>query len=223
METESSLLSFLLQGGPVMYILFALSFLSVAISISKIIQFSKLELWDRKIIERAVSLIQKNKFDEASYHLTTSRNPAARVLECILDVCLAKQLSEKDAEVAVSNVASVEITAAQSWLRGLLTIGQMSPLLGLLGTVLGMISAFMRIETAGAAVNPALLAGGIWEALLTTAAGLTIAIPTMAIYSFLDGTVDKLKLYIKDVASRVLLQFSDSTRINLNADDEVFA
>ena len=221
METQASILSFLVQGGPVMYILFTLSFLSAAIVIAKLVQFYQLQIWDNKPIERAVELIQRHKFDEASYHLTTSRNPAARVIESVLDTCLVKKLAEKDVEAAVTNSANVEITMTQSWLRGLLTIGQMSPLLGLLGTVLGMITAFMRIETAGSAVNPALLAGGIWEALLTTAAGLTIAIPTIAAYSFLDGTVDKLRLYMKDSTARVLLQFSSAEKISLRTEDEV--
>ena len=221
METQASLLSFLVQGGPIMYILFALSFLAGAIVLAKLVQFYQLQIWNNKPIERAIELVQRHKFDEASYHLTTSRNPAARVIESVLDACLVRKLAEKDVEAAVTNSATVEVTMTQSWLRGLLTIGQMTPLLGLLGTVLGMITAFMRIETAGSAVNPALLAGGIWEALLTTAAGLTIAIPTMAAYSFLDGTVDKLRLYMKDSTARVLLQFSNSEKIRLRTEDEV--
>ena len=221
METQASLLSFLAQGGPIMYILFALSFLAGAIVIAKLVQFYKLQIWDNKPVERAIELIQRHKFDEASYHLTTSRNPAARVIESVLDTCLVKKLAEKDVNAAMTNSANVEITMTQSWLRGLLTIGQMTPLLGLLGTVLGMITAFMRIETAGSAVNPALLAGGIWEALLTTAAGLTIAIPAIAAYSFLDGTVDKLRLYMKDSAARVLLLFSSGEKISLRTEDEV--
>jgi biopolymer transport protein ExbB len=93
----------------------------------------------------------------------------------------------------------------ESWLRALSSVAHLSPLLGLLGTVLGMITSFRRIEQAGSAVDPAVLSGGIWEALLTTAFGLTIAIPSMAAFYFLEGEVDRVRATMKDTTSRVLL------------------
>ena len=83
-------------------------------------------------------------------------------------------------------------------------IANLSPLLGLLGTVMGMIGAFAQLEGAGTKVDPALLAGGIWEALLTTAFGLSVAIPSLAAYYILEGQVDNVRANMKDAATRVL-------------------
>jgi biopolymer transport protein ExbB len=72
-------------------------------------------------------------------------------------------------------------------------VAALSPLLGLLGTVIGMIRAFMVIEGHGASVSPALLAGGIWEALLTTAAGLTVAIPCLMFHNLFQGRIEQVE------------------------------
>ncbi|MFP6717413.1 MAG: MotA/TolQ/ExbB proton channel family protein, partial [Alphaproteobacteria bacterium] len=80
----------------------------------------------------------------------------------------------------------------------------LSPLLGLLGTVLGMIKAFARLESAGTKVDPAILAGGIWEALLTTAFGLSVAIPALAAFYILEGQVENVRAQMKDATIRVL-------------------
>ena len=89
-------------------------------------------------------------------------------------------------------------------MRGLEVIASLSPLLGLLGTVLGMIKAFVRLESAGTKVDPAILAGGIWEALLTTAFGLSVAIPALAAFYILEGQVENVRAQMKDASIRVL-------------------
>ena len=89
-------------------------------------------------------------------------------------------------------------------LRGLAVIGNIAPLLGLLGTVTGMIRAFMKIQRLGGIVDASVLAGGIWEALITTAAGLSVAIPTLVAYHYFEGRIDNIASQIKDVASELL-------------------
>ena len=79
----------------------------------------------------------------------------------------------------------------RSWFRPLEVIATLAPLLGLFGTVLGMIQAFQQLEAAGNQVNPAILSGGIWEALLTTAAGLAVAIPTVAALNWLERRTER--------------------------------
>jgi biopolymer transport protein ExbB len=82
-------------------------------------------------------------------------------------------------------------------------IGTLSPLLGLFGTVLGMIEAFRRLEAAGSRVDPSILSGGIWGALLTTAVGLAVAIPTIAALNWLERRVERLAHDMDDAAARV--------------------
>ena len=83
-------------------------------------------------------------------------------------------------------------------------IATAAPLIGLLGTALGMIEAFQALETTGTRADPAALAGGIWEALLTTAAGMAVAIPASAALSWFESIADRLRLSMEDVATRVL-------------------
>ena len=90
----------------------------------------------------------------------------------------------------LARIAARRLTGLRALLRPLEVIGSLAPLLGLFGTVLGMIEAFRQLETAGMQVNPSVLSGGIWEALLTTAVGLAVAIPTVTAFSWLEHRVD---------------------------------
>lgn len=94
-------------------------------------------------------------------------------------------------------------------LRYLGIIGHIAPLIGLLGTVIGMIRAFIRIQEVGGRVDAAALAGGIWEALITTAAGLTVAIPTMTFYHYFEGRADLIYSQTKEVIE-ILLEWSST-------------
>lgn len=95
---------------------------------------------------------------------------------------------------------SEEMERVERFLRGLSTIGHLTPLLGLFGTVLGMIQAFRRLQEMGAQADVTALAGGIWEALLTTAFGLLVALPTLAAYHYFDSlagrTANRMELVI---------------------------
>lgn len=93
-------------------------------------------------------------------------------------------------------------------LKGLATVAALAPLLGLLGTVIGMIRAFMVIEGQGSNVSPALLAGGIWEALLTTAAGLTVAIPCLMFHNLFQGRIER----VEGELNRMATELEDAAR-----------
>ena len=103
----------------------------------------------------------------------------------------------------VERVARSKLDGLERGLPLLSLIATVSPLLGLLGTVLGMIEAFQQLENAGDRVDPAILSGGIWEALLTTAAGLSVAIPAAAFFTWLQRSVDVAGQYMEDAATRI--------------------
>jgi biopolymer transport protein ExbB len=103
-------------------------------------------------------------------------------------------------------VARNLIARARSGLRPLELIATIAPLLGLLGTVLGMIAAFQALQEAGNRADPATLAGGIWEALLTTAAGMAVAIPASMALTWFESVVDRLRLEMEDAATRIFLR-----------------
>ncbi len=203
-----------------MMVLLAMSVLAVAIILLKLFQFFRSGLRRSAFVEPVMAALNRDSNDEALALLKAQTSPVARVMESAL-VCGADQhMAIKEIEAEVSRVGSAQIRNLESWLRGLSAIAHLSPLLGLLGTVTGMIVAFMRLEEAGSRVDPSILSGGIWEALLTTAFGLTVAIPAMAAFYYLEGEVDQVRATMKDATIRILVHFGKSPSHISHRDDE---
>ncbi len=215
-----NMMSLFQQGGPVMFVLLALSVLASAIILAKLFQFSRSGLRRLGFAEQALSTLQQADHTGALDALGRQRNPVARVMESAIRCGVDPAMSARDVEAEVSRVGSAQIRNLESWLRGLSSIAHLSPLLGLLGTVTGMIAAFMRLEEAGSRVDPAILSGGIWEALLTTAFGLTVAIPAMAAFYYLEGEVDHVRAAMKDTSVRVLRHFGKTPSHIASRDDD---
>ena len=197
-------LSLLLKGGPVMMILLALSVLALAIIFVKLLQFSRARLKQIGFVDSAIAILARGERERAISTLRREVNPVARVMETAIAVNNNANLTADDREAEITRVGTGEIRNLESYLRGLEVISTVSPLLGLLGTVLGMISAFEKLESAGSKVDPAILAGGIWEALLTTAFGLVVAIPALIMFYVLEGRVDEVRATMRDAVVRVL-------------------
>jgi biopolymer transport protein ExbB len=117
---------------------------------------------------------------------------------------LRGDLRDEDVASEIARVGAVELGTLQSYFRWLEVIGNVSPLLGLLGTVIGMIQAFQKLEAGGSKVDPALLSGGIWTALLTTAVGLVVALPAITALNLFEGKVDQVRLAMRDASARVI-------------------
>ncbi len=208
------------QGGPVMMVLLAMSVLALTIILLKLFQFFRSGLRRSGFVDPVMAALHNGQAADALAQLQRQRNPVARVMECALACAADTKMAAKDIEAEVSRVGSAQIRNLESWLRGLSAIAHLSPLLGLLGTVTGMIAAFMRLEEAGSRVDPSILSGGIWEALLTTAFGLTVAIPAMAAFYYLEGEVDQVRASMKDATVRVLVHFGKSPAYLSSRDDE---
>ncbi len=185
------------KGGAVMYVLLLMSVSSLAIILLKLLQFWRLGESRTGLME----LVATGSTHEIRRRLAHSRHPAARVVETALDTGhLPRELQEAE----IDRVGSVEIRSLETYIRTLEVVANLSPLVGLLGTVIGMIKAFGRLEEAGARVDPSQLAGGIWEALLTTAFGLIVAIPALGAVHYLERKIDGIRALMRDVAARVI-------------------
>lgn len=195
------LLQWMSDGGPVLYVLAAVSVITLAIILVKLFQFSR--IGKRQFVEAALQDARAAKPDAALAELTARQNPVARVMATALRGTLDPALSEETVKEEVERVASLELDNLRSGLRSLALIATLSPLIGLLGTVLGMINAFQALESAGSRVDPAILSGGIWVALLTTAAGLIVAIPAAAAHSWFDGVIYRCRRAMEDAATQV--------------------
>ncbi len=193
-------------GGPVVMLLMAMSVLALAIVLLKLWQFLYLQLHRNGFVERALEQLRAGRQDEALATLTGTRNPIAKVMTVVIEARHSPTHDDALVREEATRVGARFLESLRGQLRGLEVIGALSPLLGLLGTVLGMIEAFRQLEAAGSQVDPAVLSGGIWEALLTTAVGLAVAIPVVAALNWLERRVDRFRHQMEDAVTRIFTQ-----------------
>jgi biopolymer transport protein ExbB len=197
------LFRFMEDGGPVLYLLLAISVLALTLIVAKLIQFWMLRVHRHGFVEPALRTWHDGGIREALGILRGQRNPVARVLEVALHGSRGTARGEELLKEEITRVAGLQLDNLRSGLRPLALIANISPLIGLLGTVLGMINAFQALQNAGNKVDPTILSGGIWVALLTTAAGLIIAIPAAAAHNWMEGVVYRAQRVMEDAVTRV--------------------
>ncbi|WP_412050741.1 MotA/TolQ/ExbB proton channel family protein [Hoeflea sp. Naph1] len=195
---------FINLGGPVVAILMLLSVVSLAVIVMKLWEFSRLHVGRRNRAENAVRLWIENRPTEALALARAGRSPAAQGVARAIALISGGQRDKADIEERLSRSAVGQLHALQSGFRLLDAVAQIAPLLGLFGTVLGMIDAFRKLQTAGSVVDPTILAGGIWVALLTTAAGLAVAMPVSLVLTWLESRVENERVAIETLTSDIL-------------------
>lgn len=200
----TSIVELIELGGAVVIVLIAMSVLGLAILLLKCWQFAVVRISDRRFIEPALSAWHSGHTSAAISQLESQRNPIAPALVAGM-TRLAKEPREDRAREEAARVGAQQLAAMRSYFRPLEVIGTLAPLLGLLGTVIGMIEAFRDLAAAGNQVNPAILSGGIWEALLTTAVGLIVAIPAVAALNWLERIVERLQEDMQDALTRLFI------------------
>ncbi len=167
-------------GGPVVMILLGVSVLTLAVVLYKLWQFSVAGVGRHKALSQAVAAWDRKDEAVARKTLRSSKSYLAPVIALAFD-------AKPEATERLQAEAEMRFAALERGLRFLDSVAQLAPLLGLFGTVLGMIEAFQALQDAGAQVDPSVLAGGIWVALLTTAVGLVVAMPTSLVHSWFEG------------------------------------
>ena len=197
------------KGGPVMFILLGFSIFAFAIIFIKLIQFFAAALSRTNKIEKILAKLNGRNAKKILVEIQKIKNPMARIIEVVILTKSDRRFDKESREAEISRIISIEIRNLENYLGGLEVVASISPLLGLFGTVLGMIKAFLNLEKAGSQIDPALLAGGIWEALLTTAFGLAIAIPALAAYHLFENKISNTRDKINDavVRTNTLLNF----------------
>ncbi|MGQ0699823.1 MAG: MotA/TolQ/ExbB proton channel family protein [Panacagrimonas sp.] len=191
-------------GGPAMWVLALMSVASLTLVIVKLWDFSERKLEASDFLAPALSAWERGQADQAIALLAPSPSPLAAVLAHALDTLRDSRLAESQVRERIERKATEHLEQARTHLRTLDLIGSLAPLLGLLGTVLGMIDAFQALQAAGDRVEPSILSGGIWQALLTTAAGLIIAIPTVAAVHYFERRVERLQQAMESALTRLL-------------------
>ena len=180
------------MGGPMMYLIILCSVLAFGVVIERIYHLNKARIDANKFMDDIITVLKRNKIIEAIEMCNATPGPIAHIIKAGI---LKHDRSKAEIKEAVDEAAQLEIPRLEKHMPVLATIAHIAPLLGLVGTVTGMIKSFQVIQQKAMAmipVNPGDLAGGIWEALLATLAGLAVAIPTYVAYNYLACQVDSL-------------------------------
>lgn len=199
--TVQQLVELIEIGGPVVWILAALSIAALSIIILKLWQFAVLRPESLKDVNHSLTLWNQGKTQDAKDGLN-SKKPVSRIVLMAMDG-LTENKDTTMLQEELNRQANQLMHQLRSLLRPLEVIASLSPLLGLMGTVLGMIVAFQQMEAAGNQVDPSVLSGGIWQALLTTAAGLAVAIPVAAAHSWLERKTERVTYALNDSVTQV--------------------
>lgn len=188
-ETVVGLGSLILAGGWLMIPLVILSAISIFIFFERFSMIRKATEPDNKFLNRIRDLIYEGKVDQAINACRNRRTPIARMIEKGISM-LGRPTSEIHS--AIENVGNLEVSRLESGLPFLATVAGGAPMIGFLGTVIGMVQAFMNLSQAGGSVDMSLLSSGIYTAMITTVAGLVVGIPAYFGYNFLVAKIEKL-------------------------------
>lgn len=198
-------------GGPVVAVLIAMSIVTLAVTLYKLWQFTVSGVGRHKILSQALAAWDAGDTQAARAKLAESRSYLAPLVSTAMDAPIMPGLDQRlDAE------AGLALAGLERGFRLLDTVAQLAPLLGLFGTVLGMIEAFQSLQTAGSSVDPSLLAGGIWVALVTTAVGLAVAMPTSMVLSWFESRTARERVFADKALRTVLVPgrgSSDSAQV----------
>ena len=197
------MLHYLEVGGPILWVLVIISIGAFAVVLERIVFFARNEKnVGRNFRDEILSLVASKKLDEAIALCDTKKSCVASAVRKFLQKA-PKGIDVQDYEFILKEVTNQEISPYERRLNLLASVMSISPMLGLLGTVTGMIRAFTNISKYGAG-DAAVVADGIAEALLTTAAGLMIAIPVIVVYNYLNRRLEKMENEIDDVVTNII-------------------
>ena len=191
------MIAFLAKGGILVGPILLCSMVALTLFLERCIRFARTSVCSDGMVEQVADCLRQGETAQACALLQAEDSPMARVATHGIEVGAA---DADMLETVMRHAVDEEVRGLSRYLQALATIGNVTPVLGLLGTVLGMIKAFMVIQEMGGKVNAAVLAGGIWEAMLTTALGLAVAVPTLVGHSYLLARVNRFEARLEDGA-----------------------
>lgn len=191
---------YIFKGGFMMFPLIASSVIALAIVIDRLIFFRRISVDERLLMAQLTKEIKNANYENAIKVCEKHPGPVAKILAAAIRKF---SLSRGDIESAIEKEVVNEIPKVERYIPGLAVIASVSTLMGFTGTVTGMIRAFGDIASRGVS-SPAVVASGISEALITTATGLIIAIPTMLFYHYFTYRVTRLTLEVEKCTNELL-------------------
>ncbi|MFH1459292.1 MAG: MotA/TolQ/ExbB proton channel family protein [Candidatus Omnitrophota bacterium] len=189
------------KGGPVIIPIILCSIFALAIILERLINIYRSRIDTSKFMDEITAALKRNRISDALEICEQTQGPIAHILKAGIS---RHDRSREEIREAIEDAGLHEVPKLEKNLSALATIAHISPLLGLLGTVTGMVSTFQIIQQKAQAmypVDPSVLAKGIWEALITTVAGLIVAIPCFVAYNYLVAKVESLVVEMEILAT----------------------
>lgn len=188
------------KGGVVVWILAGYSCVALALILERLLQFALMRRPPRRFEQELLTSLREGK---AGQLLQRWSGPEITVMRGIVEAAAA---GVKNLTLVAIRLGSEQQQRMERGFRTLAVLGNTAPLLGLFGTILGMIKAFMVIEQAGGRVDAQALAGGIWEAMVTTGVGLAVSLPVLLVLHLLEGMADRRAQSMRGYASLIIEQ-----------------
>lgn len=196
-----SLFDILVKGGSMMIPIILCSFIAVIIFVERFLSLNKIRINSRKFVLQVKNLIMHQRLDEAILLCKDTPGPIAGITQVAL---LKRSRPRDEIKDAIEGAGQSEIYRLEKYMGILATVAGIAPMFGFLGTVTGMIRAFMQIQARGGNVDAGVLAGGIWEALITTAAGLIVGIPAYIAYNWIQAKVEHHVFEMQESSNQLL-------------------
>ena len=212
------MLDILMKGGVILWLIIGLSVLATAIIIERLVYFKKIKVDEEKLFVRIKGAIEKEHFDEALSICDTNVSPLTGLMKVGINHRDQPEYIQKE---VLKDAARQEIPQLERFLSALGTIAHISPLLGLLGTVTGNIKSFGILGGGLSMGDPSILATGIAEALITTAAGLIVSIPSVIFYNFLVNKVETILIKMENQVNEMILLLKGKKPADLTRGDAV--
>jgi biopolymer transport protein ExbB len=200
-DTEMQIFKVIMQGGVLMIPIGLCSIVALAIIIERFYSLRRASIDTREFMDTMRQVLRQNRIQDAVEICDEVDAPIARIMRAGI---LKYNRSKEDIREAIEDAGHLEIPRLERYLSAMATCANIAPLLGLLGTVAGMIKAFAQIQALEGLVSPSDLAEGIGNALVTTAAGLTVAIPTLVAYNYFVSRVENMILEMEISSSELI-------------------
>jgi len=194
------MLTIMARGGPLMWVVLIFAVIAIAVFLERLFHYHRAQIHTNDFVNGILNSLKHGNVKEA---IDTCRDTAGPVAQVVMAAVLNHDRSRDEIREAVQDTARTEVTRLERNLPILVTIAQVAPLIGFLGTVWGMIRVFKVIEVTQA-TTAGQLAGGVWQALLTTAGGLVVAIPSYIAYNYLVSRVQNLVLDMERAANETV-------------------
>jgi biopolymer transport protein ExbB len=191
----------LFKGGPVMWVILIASATAITVFIERALYCHRAQINSTEFLNGVRTVLKRDNVVEALSICDATPGPVARLVKTAI---LNRENGRERVREALEETGLAEVPRLEEKLNLLATIAQLSPLLGLLGTVLGFIKIFGVMQDAGLNANIAMLSDGVWEALICTAAGLAVSIPAHAGYNYLVSRVNDIVLDMEKSATEIV-------------------